>query len=253
MWNSNFYRIGQMRSTSAILSFLLFVTCASVSAKRPSEATIQLLRDNLQSLSSDAIPVEIESRLTDIFRGVTVSDGLNGVVWLGLAEPVVLEVLVSPDSVGLHAVSIALLKQASNEAEISEMVNALVMAQISSGQDPFSETHLEWIKEGCLASELSLEESQIDQILAQSLVLAMEDGEDDVSSATFRRYKRQSYNNYHTCREVVKKVSHHCFIRTWDNCVSKHKPDYHYKNSNHYSYSYNNKSSSYNHSYRSWK
>lgn len=222
----------KMKKVAILLlcSFACFSHIAS--ASRISEETVHFVKARVSALVENSDSSMDEEQLSLMLQEITRKHGVEGIAWLGFKEPLILESFIASDSLGLHNIAVALLKQGSSEEEMAEMLLVLVEAQVRSGLDPFKEEHMEWLKEGCKASSISLSGELVDQLLSVALVNGIENGEAQVKSATFRHRRPQ----IDLCKLIIKKISYLCFIKDWDNCISKHKPDYSYKKSK-FSYS----------------
>lgn len=230
------------KTISTLLCILLFSSAIGLASK-PSELTIQFVVDRVSALAENPESSLDEMQLAQALQDVTRQHGIEGIAWLGYKEPLILESNIAEDSLGLRNISVALLKQANSGEEMYQMLLALVSAQVRNSIDPFSEEHIAWLKEGCMASSIRDRDVLADQLIAEALVAGSELDETQVEAATYnRRINYYPKKNFDLCKLIIKKIGYTCFIPKWEKCISEHLPKKRYWQ-HEYSYSYEKKSS----------
>ena len=165
------------------LAFIALLLPALAFASRPSEDTVQSVQDRIQALKENPESEKDLDELVSYIETVPQEHGVDGVAWLAYQEPVLLEAFISPQSFGLENISISLLSHATDQEELTEMIYALVLAQLYMEQDPESRQHMEFYKEGVRRSAVSLSDTEIEQLVVQAVVASIEKGTAEVQAA----------------------------------------------------------------------
>lgn len=118
------------------------------------------------------------------FDKIYKQEGVEGIVWAGYLEPLVMEAMISPKCLGVENVAKLLLPQANDPEELLAMLTLLVRSQVITHMDPTEKDSLLFLKEGAQSASFELSEERLDQLLSEALVAGMEAGR-DVEAATF--------------------------------------------------------------------
>ena len=103
-----------------------------------------------------------------------------------------MEAFISPESLGLENIAVALLSQAEDRDQLSEMIYALVVAQLFMEMDPQAPEHIKYFQEGAHQSSVSLSEVEINQLVVEAVVASLEKAKEEVQAA-HANHQRATY------------------------------------------------------------
>lgn len=211
-----------MIKTLKILLLISLFAPTVLMASKPSEEVVQRVQAAMEVLKTNP---ESEPELALIhqeIQRIMQEDGMEGIAWLAYKNPVMMEAFIRPESMGLENIAVSLLKQATTKEEMKDMLVVLVSAQIGSQIDPFADVNLALLKRGCGESSVAIDDSAMDQIISEALVLGAERGGSEVHAASFggslrellialkRKLIELGYLNYiHPWEEIVSPVTSH--------------------------------------------
>jgi hypothetical protein len=137
---------------------------------------VRALKENPDSnLIVDALFEDIENLAQEY--------GIDGVAWAAYREPVLLETFIAPQSFGLENISVSLIRQAQDRVQLTDMIEALVLAQLFINMDPESPKHLEYFEEGARLSKVALSDVELEQLVIEAVAKGIETGRLEVRAA----------------------------------------------------------------------
>ena len=162
-----------MRHFLAVALIVLGLTGLPVWAALPSAEEIARVKASIAEMTEGADTSEIEELLKEKLAEIITEYGINGVAYIALSEPALMEALLLTPSLGYKTVVKAVVEVATNAQELEQNLVSVATAQLSIGRAIDEAVTQEIILSNAAASDVPLQTPDVGELVASVSQLAM--------------------------------------------------------------------------------
>lgn len=173
-----------MKKAKIFVIFIPIFMGASLFGEAIPAQEVREIRDIIQLVESDLDSRKYKKNLKKGLSDVIKNYGFEGIVTISIEEPVLMQALMVWPSFGYEKLAKSLLSQATDEAQLEQMLVAMARARLALGQDLIDSNPIKIIKNSTSSFLSSIEDEKLEQIVAVANVAALEDAsESNVEAA----------------------------------------------------------------------
>ena len=163
-----------MKKAKIFVIFISIFMGASLFGEVVPAKEVRKIRDRIRLVESDLDSRKYEENLKRGLSDVIKNYGFEGIVTVSIEEPVLMQALIAWPSFGYEKLAKLLLSQATDEAQLEQMLVAMARARLALGQDLIDSNSIKLIKDSTSPFLSSIEDEELEQIVAVANVAALE-------------------------------------------------------------------------------
>ena len=162
-----------MRHFLAVALIVLGLTGQPVWAALPSAEDIARVKASIEEMTEGVVSSGNEELLKEKLAEIIAEYGVNGVAYIALSEPVLMEALLLSPSFGYQTVVKAVVEVAANVQELEQYLVSVATAQLSIGREINEAVTQEIILSNATVSDMSLQTLDVGDLVTSVNQLAM--------------------------------------------------------------------------------
>ena len=162
-----------MRHFLAVILIVLGLTGQPVWAALPSAEEVARVKASIGEMTEGIASSDLEELLKEKLAEIIAAYGIDGVAYIALSEPVLMEALLLSPSYGYETIVKAVVEVAANTQELEQNLVSVATAQLSIGRTVDEAVTQEIILSNTNDSTMSLQSSEVGDMVTSVNQLAM--------------------------------------------------------------------------------